>query len=253
MQKNIKMMFVRIRNTLKDKRAQIGWHKRNPATCPEYSLWVQLKFFLFASKSTYNWWLILVSDLRMADSQQQPRERGWLVFKHHVLTHKIGKDDVELVRCLIWQRPWGANLRLPSHSKKQSVTYISDLALWATRLATIVFTVGYILPVFDNPYNSYYKVRPESKCKFRNVIDAEKEINELLIPRLWWQTQPPQLFVSTKDYHRFVFNRFSPEQQIIPNHLKHFVQVFLPLQVQLSRQFLYQFLLEDSAHYLFFR
>ena len=199
----------------------------------------------------------------MADSQQQPRERGWLVFKHHVLTHKIGKDDVELVRCLIWQRPWGANLRLPSHSKKQSVTYISDLALWATRLATIVFTVGYILPVFDNPYNSYYKVRSESKCKFRNLmIDTEKrywndnwlkETYELLILRLWWQTQPPQLYASIKGYHRFVLNRYSPEKQMISNHLKHFVHVSLPLQVQLSRQFLYQFLLEDSAHYLFFR
>ena len=40
---------------------------------------------------------------------------------------------------------------------------------------------------------------------------------------------------------------------MILNHLKHFVHVSLPLQVQLSRQFLYQFLLEDSAHYLFFR
>ena len=50
---------------------------------------------------------------------------------------------------------------------------LSDLALWATRLATMVFTVGYILPIFDNPYNSYYKVRPENKCKFRNLIDTE--------------------------------------------------------------------------------
>ena len=50
MQKNIKMMFVRIRNNLKDKRAQIGWHKRNPATCPEYSLQIQLKFFSFRTK-----------------------------------------------------------------------------------------------------------------------------------------------------------------------------------------------------------
>ena len=37
----------------------------------------------------------------------------------------------------------------------------------------MVFTVGYILPIFDNPYNSYYKVRTESKYKFRNVIDTE--------------------------------------------------------------------------------
>ena len=29
--------------------------------------------------------------------------------------------------------------------------------LWATRVATILFTVGYILPIFGNPYNSYYK------------------------------------------------------------------------------------------------
>ena len=37
--------------------------------------------------------------------------------------------------------------------------FYPDLALWATRLATMVFTVGYILPIFDNPYNSYYKVK----------------------------------------------------------------------------------------------
>ena len=29
--------------------------------------------------------------------------------------------------------------------------------LWATRVATILFTAGYILPVFGNPYSSYYK------------------------------------------------------------------------------------------------
>ena len=32
-----------------------------------------------------------------------------------------------------------------------------DVLLWATRVATILFTVGYILPIFGNPYNSYYK------------------------------------------------------------------------------------------------
>ena len=134
----------------------------------------------------------------MADSQQQPRERGWLVFKHHVLTHKIGKDDVELVRCLIWQRPWGANLRLPSHSKKQSVTYISDLALWATRLATMVFTVGYILPIFDNPYNSYYKVRSEGKCKFRSLFDWHRNavLEWQLIKGNIWTSDPKALMAN---------------------------------------------------------
>jgi len=98
----------------------------------------------------------------MADGGQQTRERGWLVFKHHVLTHKI------------------------------------DLALWATRLATILFSIGYILPIFDNPYNSYYK-----------ALMANAATSALRL------------------------------HQRLP-------------QVQLNRQFLYQFLLEDSAHYLFF-
>ena len=53
MQKNINMMFVKIRNNLKDKRTQIGWHKRNPATCPEYSFRIQLKFFSFCTKINY--------------------------------------------------------------------------------------------------------------------------------------------------------------------------------------------------------
>jgi len=97
----------------------------------------------------------------MADSNP-PQERGWLVFKHHVLTHKI------------------------------------DLALWATRLATIIFSIGYILPIFGNPYNSYYK-----------VLMANAATSALRL------------------------------HQRLP-------------QVQLSRQFLAQFLLEDAAHYLFF-
>ena len=53
---------------------------------------------------------------------QDQRPRGWLVLKHHVLTHKI------------------------------------EAAMWCTRLATIIFTLGYILPIMGNPYNSYYKV-----------------------------------------------------------------------------------------------
>ena len=32
-----------------------------------------------------------------------------------------------------------------------------DVLLWATRIATILFTVGYVFPLFGNPYNSYYK------------------------------------------------------------------------------------------------
>lgn len=59
----------------------------------------------------------------MADTQgdNTNRPRGFLVLKAHVLAHKI------------------------------------DVLLWATRVATILFTVGYIVPIFGNPHNSYYK------------------------------------------------------------------------------------------------
>lgn len=58
----------------------------------------------------------------MADTDTtNQRPRGWLVLKHHVLTHKI------------------------------------DVLLWVTRMATILFTIGYVFPLLGNPYNSYYK------------------------------------------------------------------------------------------------
>ncbi|XP_053975135.1 Krueppel homolog 2 [Hylaeus anthracinus] len=31
------------------------------------------------------------------------------------------------------------------------------VGLWITRLFTIIFTIGYIIPIFGNPYNIYYK------------------------------------------------------------------------------------------------
>ncbi|CAG0882180.1 unnamed protein product [Cyprideis torosa] len=70
----------------------------------------------------------------MADSQEQPerqtgggaqpteRRRGWNVLVQHVTEHKI------------------------------------ETGLWATRLLTISFTLGYFIPLFGNPYNLYYKV-----------------------------------------------------------------------------------------------
>jgi len=84
------------------------------------------------------------------------------VLKHHVLTHKI------------------------------------DVAMWSTRLATIIFTLGYILPIMGNPYNSYYK-----------ALMANGATSALRL------------------------------HQRLP-------------QVQFNRQFLTLFLMEDSAHYLFF-
>eukprot|EP00090_Calanus_glacialis_P021251 TRINITY_DN3279_c0_g1_i1.p1 TRINITY_DN3279_c0_g1~~TRINITY_DN3279_c0_g1_i1.p1 ORF type:complete len:250 (-),score=83.21 TRINITY_DN3279_c0_g1_i1:157-906(-) len=98
----------------------------------------------------------------MAEPTQEQRPRGWLVLKHHLLTHKI------------------------------------DVALWATRLTTIIFTMGYILPIMGDPYNSYYK-----------ALMANGATSALRL------------------------------HQRLP-------------QVQFNRQFLGLFLMEDSAHYLFF-
>lgn len=33
-----------------------------------------------------------------------------------------------------------------------------DTALWASRVLTIIFSIGYIIPIFGNPTNAYYKV-----------------------------------------------------------------------------------------------
>ncbi|XP_015512372.1 Krueppel homolog 2 [Neodiprion pinetum] len=49
-------------------------------------------------------------------------EKGWENLKQHVIDNKI------------------------------------SVGLWATRVLTILFTVGYIIPIFGNPYNAYYKI-----------------------------------------------------------------------------------------------
>ncbi|XP_023340399.1 Krueppel homolog 2 [Eurytemora carolleeae] len=101
----------------------------------------------------------------MAETDQSPPTappRGLAAFKNHVLAHKI------------------------------------DVGLWATRVATILFSLGYIIPVFGNPYQSYYK-----------ALMANAATSALRL------------------------------HQRLP-------------QVQFNREFLFQFLLEDSAHYLFY-
>ena len=58
---------------------------------------------------------------------------------------------------------------------------LPDLALWATRLATMVFTIGYILPIFDNPYNSYYKVKmlhKQVKVYFLNLLNLKNSLKQ---------------------------------------------------------------------------
>ncbi|XP_057319779.1 Krueppel homolog 2 [Microplitis mediator] len=55
-----------------------------------------------------------------ADSSPQV-EKGWGALKQHILANKI------------------------------------NAGLWATRVFTILFTVAFLIPLFGNPYNAYYK------------------------------------------------------------------------------------------------
>lgn len=55
-------------------------------------------------------------------ANDQPPPRGITALKHHVIAHKV------------------------------------DVALWATRVFTLIFAFCYFIPIFGNPYNAYYKV-----------------------------------------------------------------------------------------------
>ncbi|XP_012257387.2 Krueppel homolog 2 [Athalia rosae] len=59
---------------------------------------------------------------RAAGDTTTVRPKGWETLKQHVIDNKI------------------------------------LVGLWATRVLTILFTVGYVIPLFGNPYNAYYKV-----------------------------------------------------------------------------------------------
>lgn len=56
-----------------------------------------------------------------SSEQQQTQTKGWEAMKCHVLEHKV------------------------------------EVALWATRVFTVLFTFAYLIPLFGNPYNAYYK------------------------------------------------------------------------------------------------
>jgi len=100
----------------------------------------------------------------MADTEtNNTRPRGWLVLKHHVLTHKI------------------------------------EVLLWATRLAAIFFTVGYILPLFGNPYNCYYK------ALMANAAISALRLHQRL-PQVQFNRQFLGLFLSEDSAHYLIFS-----------------------------------------------
>jgi len=90
------------------------------------------------------------------------RPRGFLVLKAHVLAHKI------------------------------------DVLLWATRVATILFTVGYILPILGNPYNSYYK------ALMATAATSALRLHQRL-PQVQFNRQFLGLFLSEDAAHYLIF------------------------------------------------
>jgi len=99
----------------------------------------------------------------MTEPTTEERPRGWLVLKHHLLTHKI------------------------------------DVALWATRLATMVFTLGYILPIMGNPYNSYYK------ALMANAATSALRLHQRL-PQVQFNRQFLTLFLMEDSAHYLIFS-----------------------------------------------
>lgn len=56
-----------------------------------------------------------------SEEPQPPQRSGWEALKQHVIDHKV------------------------------------EVAIWATRVFTVLFTFGYFIPLFGYPYNAYYK------------------------------------------------------------------------------------------------
>ena len=100
----------------------------------------------------------------------------------------------------------------------QITTKKIETGLWATRILTVVFTIGYILPFFGNPYTSYYK------ALMANAATSALRLHQRL-PRVQLSRE-----VGTRHYDAII-------QKLLN------IILF---------QFLATVLLEDSAHYLFF-
>ncbi|XP_077264926.1 transmembrane protein 33-containing Krueppel homolog 2 isoform X1 [Temnothorax americanus] len=73
------------------------------------------------SDSLFEFRMVDTASSGSSDSSPQV-EKGWPALKQHIIDNKI------------------------------------KFGLWVTRLFTLIFTVGYIIPIFGNPYNIYYKV-----------------------------------------------------------------------------------------------
>ncbi len=115
---------------------------------------------------------------------QSPPTRGWNTLVSHVSAHKL------------------------------------DCGLWATRLATVVFALGYFLPIFGgDPRTAYYKAL---------VIIAQHILVSSSLILILVVSQAANAATSALRLH-----------QRLP-------------AVRLNREFLALLLSEDSAHYLFF-
>ncbi|KAG7198464.1 hypothetical protein KM043_005846 [Ampulex compressa] len=72
------------------------------------------------------------------------------------------RDNVDRVRHwtdIISLFAFGKVKRWPTHQAQQHVIDNKiKVGLWVTRLFTIIFTIGYIIPIFGNVHNVYYKV-----------------------------------------------------------------------------------------------
>lgn len=92
------------------------------------------------------------------------------------------------------QRPKGIQA-LQAHI----VTNKVDSALWASRMLTIIFAIGYVLPIFGNAYGSYYKIF------MANAITSALRLHQRL-PRLQFSREYLSLLLCEDSCHYLFFS-----------------------------------------------
>ncbi|XP_076237176.1 transmembrane protein 33-containing Krueppel homolog 2 [Calliopsis andreniformis] len=71
------------------------------------------------------------------------------------------------------------------------------VGLWVTRLFTIIFTIGYIIPIFGNSYNIYYKVLMSSAAT--SALRLHQRVPRVQLTRQFWE----QLFLEDSFHYLF--------------------------------------------------
>ncbi|XP_058808206.1 Krueppel homolog 2 isoform X2 [Phymastichus coffea] len=96
--------------------------------------------------------------------------------------------------------------------KQQIIQDKIKVAQWSIRLVTILFTFAYLLPIFGNPYDAYYKVL--LSCMATNILRLHQRIPRISFTREFMIT----LFLEDSFhylFYSFVFQYAAPVTLVI--------------------------------------